>query len=91
LNRYIQQQSPSGTPELQDQAMGSMLFPIGSVLDPRQQPRRGLRGAIGGRDQRSKLGVADVGQRGLDGGQVGVHGDILRCAVGLCFLRPTLS
>ena len=47
--------------------------PVGCVLDSCQQSRRGLRDAAGGGDQRGKLGVADAGQRGLDGGQVGIH------------------
>ncbi len=46
--------------------------------DPREQAIRDGRYAVCGGDQRVKLGVGEIGQRCLDGSQLGVHWPIVR-------------
>ena len=47
-------------------------FPVAGALDPNYQSIRDWRCAIRGGDQGVEFGVGEFGERGLDGGQVGV-------------------
>jgi len=55
-------------------ATAAVGFPIGQMLDPREQPRRDLPYAVGGSDQRSKLTVVKIGKGSDNQGMTRVDG-----------------